>query len=45
MGEVERRLAELAGGHGSALAADAGGTLEAGGKRLRPILVLLCAGP
>jgi len=27
------------------LAADAGATLAAGGKRLRPLLVLLCAGP
>ena len=42
---VERRLAELTGGHGEPLAADAGATLAAGGKRLRPMLVLLCAGP
>ncbi len=45
MGEVESRLAELMRGHGEALAADAVSTLDAGGKRLRPILVLLCAGP
>jgi geranylgeranyl pyrophosphate synthase len=45
MGEVERRLGELARGHGEALAGDAAGTLDAGGKRLRPMLVLLCAGP
>jgi geranylgeranyl pyrophosphate synthase len=45
MGEVESRLVQLVRGHGEALAADAGATLEAGGKRLRPILVLLCAGP
>ena len=32
-------------GHGEALAADAEATLAAGGKRLRPMLVLLCAGP
>ena len=32
-------------GHGELLAADAGATLAAGGKRLRPLLVLLCAGP
>ena len=31
-------------GHGEPLAADAGATLAAGGKRLRPLLVLLCAG-
>ena len=37
-------LREQGGGHGEALAADAAMTLEAGGKRLRPLLVLLCAG-
>lgn len=31
-------------GYGEALAADTAMTLEAGGKRLRPLLVLLCAG-
>ena len=31
-------------GHGPRLAEDAGQTLRAGGKRLRPLLVLLCAG-
>jgi geranylgeranyl pyrophosphate synthase len=45
MSAVERRLDDLTGGHGAALAEDAGATLSAGGKRLRPILVLLCAGP
>jgi octaprenyl-diphosphate synthase len=45
MGEVETRLGELVAGHGEALGADAGATLAAGGKRLRPMLVLLCAGP
>ena len=42
---VERRLVELVGGHGEMLAGDAGATLAAGGKRMRPLLVLLCAGP
>lgn len=45
MARVEKRLAELVEGHGEVLAADARATLEAGGKRLRPMLVLLCAGP
>ena len=42
---VEQRLVELVGGHGEMLAGDAGATLAAGGKRMRPLLVLLCAGP
>ncbi len=42
--QVERRLAEIAVGHGEPIAADAGSTLAAGGKRMRPLLVLLCAG-
>ncbi len=45
MNAVERRLGELVEGHGAALAAEAGSTLAAGGKRMRPMLVLLCAGP
>ncbi len=45
MEAVEERLRRLVEGHGEALSADAGATLEAGGKRLRPMLVLLCAGP
>lgn len=45
LGEVETRLRAALGEHGEALAADAGATLAAGGKRLRPMLVLLCAGP
>ena len=45
MAEVERRLEERVGGWGSELGADAGETLAAGGKRMRPLLVLLCAGP
>jgi len=45
MSAVERRLGALVEGHGEALAAEAGATLAAGGKRMRPMLVLLCAGP
>ncbi len=45
MGGVEERLAGAVAAHGEALGGDAGATLEAGGKRLRPMLVLLCAGP
>jgi geranylgeranyl pyrophosphate synthase len=45
LGEVEDLLREQISAHGELLAADAGATLEAGGKRLRPLLVLLCAGP
>jgi geranylgeranyl pyrophosphate synthase len=45
MEAVEERLGRLVEGHGQALAADAGATLAAGGKRLRPMLVLLSAGP
>ena len=41
---VERRLAELAAAQGPALAAPAGTTIAAGGKRLRPLLVLVAAG-
>jgi octaprenyl-diphosphate synthase len=40
---VERRLAELAAGHGAVLAEHAGSTIAAGGKRLRPLLVFLAA--
>jgi geranylgeranyl pyrophosphate synthase len=45
LGEVEELLRAAIGGHGETLGADAAATLEAGGKRLRPMLVLLCAGP
>jgi geranylgeranyl pyrophosphate synthase len=45
MEAVEERLRRLAEGHGESLAADAGATLAAGGKRMRPMLVLLSAGP
>jgi geranylgeranyl pyrophosphate synthase len=41
---AEERLAAVADGHGAELAAHAGGTLDAGGKRLRPVLVFLCGG-
>jgi len=44
MGEVEDQLRGALGDHGELLGADAGATLAAGGKRLRPMLVLLCAG-
>jgi geranylgeranyl pyrophosphate synthase len=44
MGAVEDALREQVGGHGELLGADAAATLAAGGKRLRPMLVLLCAG-
>jgi geranylgeranyl pyrophosphate synthase len=42
---VERRLDELAGSHGPVLGEHAGATIAAGGKRLRPLLVLLAGGP
>lgn len=45
LGRVEARLAELSSGHGPVLAEHAGETIAAGGKRLRPLLVLLAAGP
>jgi geranylgeranyl pyrophosphate synthase len=45
LGEVEQRLRGESGGHGELLHEDAATTLAAGGKRLRPLLVLLCAGP
>ncbi len=44
LGEVEDRLRERAGAHGELLGSAATTTLAAGGKRLRPLLVLLCAG-
>ncbi len=40
---TEARLAAVAQGHGEQLGRHAGGTLAAGGKRLRPVLVFLCA--
>ncbi len=44
LGEVEERLREAIVGHGERLGEDASATLTAGGKRLRPMLVLLAAG-
>jgi geranylgeranyl pyrophosphate synthase len=44
MAEVEERLGEVAGGYGQELGEEAEATLTAGGKRLRPILVLMSAG-
>jgi geranylgeranyl pyrophosphate synthase len=44
MARVEERLAELSGHYGPALGQEAEATLTAGGKRLRPILVLMAAG-
>ncbi|HYH59989.1 MAG TPA: polyprenyl synthetase family protein [Thermoleophilaceae bacterium] len=41
---TEARLQDVAESHGKELARHAAGTLEAGGKRLRPMLVFLCAG-
>jgi geranylgeranyl pyrophosphate synthase len=45
LGEVEQLLREAIAGRGEQLGEDAAATLDAGGKRLRPMLVLLCAGP
>lgn len=44
LGLVEERLVALATGHGPVLGEHAGDTIAAGGKRLRPLLVLLAAG-
>jgi len=44
LGEVEQLLRRAVAGHGELLGDDATATLDAGGKRLRPMLVLLCAG-
>ncbi|HEY0392381.1 MAG TPA: polyprenyl synthetase family protein [Solirubrobacterales bacterium] len=44
LGEVESQLREQSRGHGELLTADLTATLAAGGKRLRPLLVLLSAG-
>jgi geranylgeranyl pyrophosphate synthase len=41
---TEERLGAVAAGHGAVLAGYAGDTLSAGGKRLRPMLVFICAG-
>jgi geranylgeranyl pyrophosphate synthase len=42
MEEVERELASLTGSYGGRLGQEAGATLAAGGKRLRPLLVFSC---
>ncbi len=42
---LEARLAELAASHGPVLGEHAGATIAAGGKRLRPLLVFVAAGP
>ena len=44
LAEAEKRLAEIASTHGPELGAEAEATLAAGGKRLRPLLLLICAG-
>jgi geranylgeranyl pyrophosphate synthase len=44
LGEVEEELRQAIGARGDRLDEDAAATLAAGGKRLRPMLVLLCAG-
>ena len=44
LARVEDRLAVMAGEDGAPLADHAGATIAAGGKRLRPLLVLLAAG-
>jgi geranylgeranyl pyrophosphate synthase len=44
MASVEERLRAIIADAGGSLEPDASATLEAGGKRLRPMLVLLCAG-
>jgi geranylgeranyl pyrophosphate synthase len=41
---TEASLAEVADSHGPVLGRYAAGTLSAGGKRLRPVLVFLCGG-
>jgi geranylgeranyl pyrophosphate synthase len=45
MERLERRLQELVRSHGPLLAEHAGSTIAAGGKRLRPLLVFVAAGP
>jgi geranylgeranyl pyrophosphate synthase len=45
MERLEARLAELAASHGAVLGEHASATISAGGKRLRPLLVFLAAGP
>jgi geranylgeranyl pyrophosphate synthase len=45
MERVEERLQAVAGSHGERLGEHASATIAAGGKRLRPLLVLVSAGP
>jgi geranylgeranyl pyrophosphate synthase len=45
MERLEQRLSEVAAGHGRVLARHGGATIAAGGKRLRPLLVFVAAGP
>jgi geranylgeranyl pyrophosphate synthase len=45
LGEVEELLRKQGVDYGELLGAEVTKTLAAGGKRLRPLLVLLCAGP
>jgi geranylgeranyl pyrophosphate synthase len=45
LARVEERLLELSGSAGPVLGPYARGTIAAGGKRLRPLLVLIAAGP
>jgi geranylgeranyl pyrophosphate synthase len=44
LARTEDRLGQVTAGHGPELARHATGTLAAGGKRLRPVLVFLCGG-
>src|SRR5690349_7662196 len=45
MTALEERLRAIASSHGTTLGAHACATIEAGGKRLRPLLVFVAAGP
>src|SRR4051794_38471423 len=45
MTALEQRLRAVAASHGSTLGEHAGATIAAGGKRLRPLLVFVAAGP
>jgi geranylgeranyl pyrophosphate synthase len=44
LGRVEELLRDVAGGHGPVLGEHASSTISAGGKRLRPLLVILASG-
>jgi geranylgeranyl pyrophosphate synthase len=45
LARIESSLGEVSKGYGPELAAHAGATIAAGGKRLRPLLVIVAAGP